>query len=199
MTPSNFRTPFVELGGRLEQAFRNAQYAEAAFSDLAAEHVERARLHESFSLLELARWALTSADFPRQQDPQARFGDPPLTLWEGRRFYVSVIVWRSSTMSIHQHGFTGAFQVLAGSSIHARYGFEPRAQVSEDLVLGRLVCHDMERLALGALRSIAEGAGGIHSLFHLEHPSVSLVVRTHNDQRFPIQYQYDPPGVAGAT
>ena len=193
---SVFIEPFIELGCKLEDAFRRAQYAESAFSDLAVEHVMLARLHEHFDLAALARWVLSGRGIPPQEDIEANFGDPPVTLWNGRRFFVSVIVWGSSTTSIHQHAFTGAFQVLEGSSVHARFAFAPSYVVSEDFCVGALQCSSIEYLTKGATRSIPANTGGIHSLFHLEHPSVSLVVRTHSDHRYPIQLDYHPPGLA---
>jgi len=196
VSTTGFLEPFAELGQKLEEDFRRAQYSEAAFADLAAAHVERARLHENFNLAELARWALAARDIPPQEDIEAEFGDPPVTLWNGRRFFVSAIVWASSSTAIHRHAFTGAFQVLHGSSVHARYDFATEHVVSEDMAVGRLKSTAIETLTKGAVRQIPEGDRGIHSLFHLEHPSVSLVVRTHADNRFPIQLRYYPPGLA---
>ena len=42
---SKFLEPYAELGRKLDEAFRRAEYAEAAFSDLAVEHVHRARIY----------------------------------------------------------------------------------------------------------------------------------------------------------
>jgi len=193
---SQFLEPFAELGRKLEEDFRRAQYAESAFSELAMERVQRAHLHEHFDLSELSRWVLAARDMPTQEDIEASFGDPPVTLWNGRRFFVSALVWGSSTTLIHQHAFTGAFQVLQGSSVHARYAFTPRNVISEDLSVGALQCSSIEYLTKGMTRSIPAGSEAIHSLFHLEHPSVSLVVRTHTDFRNPIQLTYFPPGLA---
>ncbi|MFT3928566.1 MAG: hypothetical protein QM778_38915 [Myxococcales bacterium] len=194
--PSQAVAPFIALGRSLDAAFRRINYADDAFSGLATEHLERAGLHESFDLRELARWALLTSDLPQQADLLAEFGQPPLTLWNGRRFHIALLVWRNSTTTIHQHAFAGAFQVLQGGSMHTRYAFEPSCWLTEELGFGALRCLGSERLVRGDVRPIESAAGGIHALFHLEHPSVSLVVRTHTDKRQAIQYDYDHPGVA---
>lgn len=193
---TDFIARVTALGRELEAAFARAHNAEAAFATLATEHVTRAALHECFDLNELARWALSAAELPVQHDLRAEFGDPPITLWNNGRFFISALIWRSSSTVVHQHAFTGAFQVLQGSSMHARYDYEPSRVFGDDLSIGTLRCSSIERLTRGTVRTIPASTEGIHSLFHLEHPSVSLVVRTHTDTRFPIQYTYHPPGLA---
>lgn len=187
---------FLDFAHSLEAAFRRVEYAESAFPKLAVEYVERARLHETFDLGALARWVLAGSALPPQQDIAAKFGDPPITVWAGRRFFVSVLVWRTSTTSIHQHAFSGAFQVLQGSSVHSRFEFDTRRVFSEDLAIGTLRNVCMERLDRGMVRAIRPSNQDIHALFHLEHPSVSLVVRTYRDEQHPTQYTYYQPGLA---
>ncbi|MFN2514442.1 MAG: hypothetical protein ABR568_23900, partial [Pyrinomonadaceae bacterium] len=58
----------------------------------------------------------TAASLPHQYDVEGRFGNPPITLFAGPRFHIDVYYWLDGTTSIHQHSFTGAFQVLLGSS-----------------------------------------------------------------------------------
>jgi hypothetical protein len=54
-------------------------------------------------------------------------------VYAGRRFYVEVVFWAEGTTAIHQHSFSGAFQVLVGSSIHTLYGFERGEAVAREL------------------------------------------------------------------
>jgi hypothetical protein len=51
-------------------------------------------------------------------------------------------------------------------------------------------------LETGRTVPITSGAGSIHSLFHLETPSVTVVVRTHSDPGTGPQFTYLPPHVA---
>jgi hypothetical protein len=45
---------------------------------------------------------------------------------------IEALFWVDGTTSIHQHSFSGAFQVLAGKSIHSRY----RSTVATGSALG---------------------------------------------------------------
>jgi len=73
-----------------------------------------------------------------QKNLDATFGQPPITLFHHDRFYIEALFWLSSTTSIHQHAFAGAFSVLAGSSVQARYRFEPRTGVERRLRFGHV-------------------------------------------------------------
>jgi hypothetical protein len=48
----------------------------------------------------------------------------------------------------------------------------------------------------GDVRQILSGDRFIHSLFHLDRPSVTMVVRTKHDSGTDPQYSYFPPGIA---
>jgi hypothetical protein len=86
--------------------------------------------------------------------------------------------------------------VLQGSSIHSTYSFEQQLELDDGLRFGTLTRHRVEVLERGSSRAIEPGSGLIHSLFHLDHPSVSLVVRTHGEAAFRPQWDYHPPGIA---
>jgi len=77
------------------------------------------------------RWVHNSVSLPEQQDIEGRFGNPPITMFSGARFYIDVYYWLDGTTAIHQHSFTGAFQVLLGSSIHSRYSFREDKIINE--------------------------------------------------------------------
>jgi len=131
-----------------------------------------------------------------QPNSEFRFGQPPLTVYCGRRFYIEALTWMNATMAIHQHGFAGAFCVLQGSSIHCTYAFREHSRTTERLLVGDLVNLEAEHLRQGDVRRIASGRGFIHALYHLEQPSVSVVVRTTEDLSAGIPYSYFPPYIA---
>jgi hypothetical protein len=107
-----------------------------------------------------------------------RVGSPPLTVFSGERFFIEALFWLEGETAVHQHGFSGAFQLLCGSSIHCRYAFEPRERIHAGFRLGELSLTDAELLAPGDVRRIDSGSRFIHSTFHLEKPTVTIVVRT---------------------
>src|SRR5205807_1953880 len=88
------------------------------------------------------------------------------------------LFWMDGTTAIHEHAFTGAFGVLHGSSVQSTYSFTPEKAASQRLVVGQTQFLTSELLNRGDIRAIHSGQSLIHSLFHLDRPSVSIVVRS---------------------
>lgn len=106
------------------------------------------------------------------------FSDLQLILYADDRVEVQLLYWLTATTSIHNHGFDGAFRVLAGRSIHSRFGFEPCTADGAGFFLGELSMLDSELLEPGAVRPIRAGFETIHSVYHLGFPSVTLLIAT---------------------
>lgn len=189
-------TAVSALGERVEAAWRKECYAESAFSPLATDLLREARLHEHFDTTDIYTWASLAQRLPPQLDAGSTFGEPPLTLYASERFVIDAYTWFSSTTSIHQHAFSGAFGVLRGGSVHTTYSFEEQDRINVRLQHGVLTPLRVEWLGQGDVREIRPKRGFIHSLFHLEHPSVSIVVRTNSDEEYNPQYAYLSPCVS---
>ncbi len=101
------------------------------------------------------------------------------------------------TTAIHQHEFSGAFHVMHGSSIHAHYEFE-KAQADHAVPARRQPAHeeDGDCWNRDARCRLLPASGTIHSLFHLDSPSVTVVVRTQHDPGTGPQFNYLPPHMA---
>jgi hypothetical protein len=127
---------------------------------------------------------------------QSGFGQPELVVYEHARFYIQVLFWLDGTTDIHQHAFSGAFQVLVGSSIHTQFEFANARAVTPHFFLGDMRLQAIELLETGRTVPIESGQGFIHALFHLDTPSVTVVVRTHHDLGPGPQLNYLPPAVA---
>jgi len=183
------------LGERIEAAWRELHYDHAAFPSLACASLEELAPHRSFRIDELIRWVQQAPAVPKQ-NAESSFGEPPVMLFAGRRFFIEALFWVDGTTAIHQHGFSGAFQVLHGGSLHTRFSFERTRRISEQLQLGTLRATPPELLRVGDTREIGSGEALIHSLFHLERPSVTLVVRTYFDAAAGPQYSFLRPGIA---
>jgi hypothetical protein len=185
---------FPELGLLVESLWRTKDYSEDAFPEIAAAALTQADPAKSgVTPWEIIRWLHTESQLPRQQDIDARFGNPPITLYCGSRFYIDIYFWLDGTTDIHQHGFAGAFQVLAGSSIHSRYSFQQERAINEYFLLGRVILEDVELLGEGDIRRIIPGRDHIHSLFHLDRPSCTITVRTFTVSSRQPQYSYRKP------
>jgi hypothetical protein len=111
------------------------------------------------------------------------------------RFTIEVLFWRTGSTAIHQHGFSGAFGLFAGSSLHAEYSFDTEEDQANQLQLGVVQLRRVELLRQGAVRPIGLGTCLIHSLFHLDAPTVSVVIRSSNEDS-PAELVYSPPAVA---
>jgi hypothetical protein len=189
-------TPIEELGILVEAPWHAVNYEPKALPELATAALVQSRLAERLTPDDILAWVLDQRDLPEQADPGATFGQPPITLYRGRRFYIDALFWVDGTTSIHQHAFSGAFCVLAGSSIETRFSFDCERGFDGHFEIGRLGSLSTELLRLGDVRAIYPGRANIHSLFHLERPSVTIVVRNYRDPQVGVQFDYARPGIA---
>ncbi len=153
----------------------------------------KAALHRAFDSRSLIDWFFTS-DYLPQQFGAGHFGQPPLTLFNDGKLLIEALFWQDAETSVHDHSFSGAFAVVSGESLHSTYVFENVEQVDGELRVGELTPVLQERIALGAVRPI-EGGKLIHQVWHLDRPTVSLVVRSTAD-RGGLQHNYWPRNVA---
>ncbi len=187
---------FRQLGDRLEACWRDRDYDERAFPKLAAAALKEADLVAQVTPLDLLRWIGRESVLPAQSDPNSALGDMAVTLYSTPRFYISALFWLHSSTAIHQHSFSGAFQVLAGSSLQTRHLFTEERFVNGRLRFGTLDPAGVTLLPTGSVEPITSGSRFVHSLFHLEHPSVSLVIRTHSEPAAQPQWSFLPGGIA---
>jgi len=184
----------ADLGAALDAAWQRLDYDERAFPGLAAAALRERRLHRDVDVRDVLRWLLTAADLPPQSDLAERFGQPPISVYVGRRFFIQVLLWLEGSTAVHRHGFSGAFMVLAGTSLHTRHAFTCRRRVSSRLLLGELRLVEATTLVRGDVTPITNDL--IHGLYHLDAPSATVVVRTHREDEAGPQYTYLPPSLA---
>ena len=182
------------LGERVERAWSERGNDVAAFADIATEALIDSELLQTLSPTELINWFVSHQDIPEQH--YRAFGQPPINLYVGKGFLIEALFWVDSTTTIHQHAFGGAFGVLAGSSVHSLYDFYQKETISREIILGEINFISSELLKQGDVRSIHPGNRFIHALFHLDRPSISVVVRTKSNEDLKPQYQYVKPWVA---
>ena len=187
---------FEQLGALVEERWKAVNYSEQLFPDIAAQALTESDLPARVDPWEIIRWVHTAVSLPEQQDVEGRFGNPPITMFTGARFYIDVYYWLDGTTSIHQHSFTGAFQVLLGSSIHSRYSFREDKIINEHFSVGQLTLEEVQLLQLKDVRPIRSGRNFIHSLFHLDRPSATITIRTVHTPSASVQYDYRKPHFA---
>ncbi|HEX6278922.1 MAG TPA: hypothetical protein VFZ49_02795 [Pyrinomonadaceae bacterium] len=187
---------FNRLGDEVEAAWRDVNYDELQLPAIAKQKLLEHDLPSKLTPWDVLEWTMAQPELPPQADPNASFGDPPITVFSGARFHIDVYFWFMGTTAVHQHAFSGAFQVLTGSSIHSWYEFFPDDYVNVFMQFGRMELKVCELLKVGDVQEIIAGRDYIHSLFHLDDPSVTIVVRTRKSPMFLPQYSYHKPHLA---
>src|SRR5712692_435557 len=187
---------FQTLGSLVTRLWKERNYNEEDFPDVASRGLSEMPPDQHVSFWDVAKWALTCERLPGQADLSAKFGQPPLTVFGGRDFRIEVLFWVQGIPAIHQHGFSGAFHVMHGSSLQSLWEFEPTEQIATRLALGRVSLKKAELLRKGDSRPIIAGNRLIHSTFHLDRPSLTVVVRTLGEANKQPQYSYLPPTIA---
>jgi len=185
---------FSEIGRTVLERWKRADFSLPAFPGIARVAMEERPPAKWVDLSKLTRNFLLEEDQPFQSS--SGFGQPELILFDHPKFYIQLLFWLDGTTDIHQHEFSGAFHVLSGSSIHSRFEFNDRLPVTGCFQVGNLELTQTDLLETGATVEIVSGRGCIHSLFHLETPSVTVVIRTHSDPGTGPQFTYLPPHIA---
>jgi len=185
---------FDQLGRAVERSWATQNNNEETFPAVAAQILKETPIPRDADAVGVLQFLMTRRQLVRQEE--YGFGDPPVTLYRGRDFYISALYWLDGTTTIHQHMFSGAFRVLEGSSIHTRYGFSRSETITRRLLVGDLRYEGAELLRRGDVREIVSGDAFIHALFHLDRPSVTIVVRTTREECAGTQFEYLRPGLA---
>jgi hypothetical protein len=186
---------FSTLGTDIARAWSRHDFDEESFPLLARDHLAAARPHEQVSAWDVLQWIASTDSIVPQPNLDVPFGQPPLTVYWHPRFYIELLFWATSTTSIHQHSTCGAFGLLAGSSLNSVYHFAPRRRVNSSLLLGDVALTGANLLVPGDVEPIDPGNRLIHSVFHLDFPSVSIVVRRQSYLEAGPTYEYHPPHV----
>ena len=185
---------FSELGKKVYERWEKENFSLVAFPAIAAKTLMERPPAKCVDLKALMRDFLLADEQPFQTT--SGFGQPELIVYDNPKFYIQLLFWLDGTTDIHQHGFSGAFHVMEGSSIHSEFEFLNPLPITAHFRLGDLKLKKAELLERGVTMPILSGSGCIHSLFHLETPSVTVVVRTHSDPGTSPQFTYLPPHVA---
>jgi hypothetical protein len=188
---------FSALGGAVAHAWTGPTRRPEGLADAAVVALTALRPGPDVGAKAVLEHAATGRELPAHQSgPSDIFGQPPLILHDGDGFFIQALTWIDGTTDIHQHGFSGAFGVAEGLSLHVPYRFDLAATAGDGhLVAGELVMGTPEILRPGDVRRIDAGYGFIHALFHLERPTVTIVVRNETSGLPFPQYSYLRPGL----
>lgn len=192
----DLRRYFDELGRAVEARWSAAGRHHRSLPDIALGALEEIPAPAALNAPTVLECLARDDGMPEQRAPEDRFGEPPTVMYKREGLEVHALTWMDGSTSIHQHGFDGAFRVAQGSSLHVQYGFSCEERLAGGrIALGALPLRSTEILRVGAVRSVVSGPEFIHALFHLQCPSVTVVVRNGwSDRPFP-QLEYRHPGI----
>lgn len=185
---------FQNLGNSVLARWREENFSLQAFPGIAVEELQKSDPADHVDLQKFLHEFLLDDTQPSQTE--SGFGEPEIIVYENPRFYIQLLFWMEGTTAIHQHEFSGAFHVMAGSSIHAQFAFENDFAITPYFRVGDLKMREIALLEKGCTVPIVSGRTCIHSLFHLDMPSITVVVRTQHDPGTGPQFNYLPPHVA---
>jgi len=185
---------FQDLGNAVLTRWKHENFSLEKFPGIAEEELRKCPPAERVDLQKFLRGFLLDDAQPSQTE--SGFGEPEIIVYENARFYIQLLFWMDGTTAIHQHEFSGAFHVMSGSSIHAQFKFENETAITPHFRVGDLRMSDISLLETGCTVPIVSGRACIHSLFHLDTPSITVVVRTQHDPGTGPQFNYLPPHVA---
>lgn len=181
---------FMELGETIRTTWSKYHYTEDALVDTAAITLDKFALHKQISPEDLIDYSLNPNPITSAHQFDSPFGDLQQILYRHSRFYIEALYWCDGTTAIHDHGFSGAFYVMSGSSINAEYQFHDAERINHHFWFGELSKPKISELQVGSVKKIYSGKRFIHSVFHLENPTVSIVVRTFQDDDAMPQFEY---------
>ena len=90
---------FQKLGALIESRWKHQNYNEQLFPDIAAQALVESDLPARVDPWEIIRWVHTTPALPEQHDVEGRFGNPPVTLFSGPRFYIDIYYWLDGSNS----------------------------------------------------------------------------------------------------
>jgi len=191
---SEYKKAFAVIGNQILERWEQQSFDERALPSIACDILSEGHL-EPLNPELLAAELVHQSAFDAMQTMTA-FSDLALNVFQHPRFYIEVLYWVTGTTTIHEHSFSGAFYVWHGQSLNVEYIFREQKRFNSRFRIGDLKICKVERLHKGTIKPIHSGSALIHAVFHLDCPSVTVVVRTHqNPDAFP-QLEYRYPSIA---
>ena len=169
---------FSDLGQLVKRLWADQCHNEDAFSEVALTAFRELPPHRHIHYMDVVKWVQNATEIPYQFSLGQGFGHPPLTVYTDGHFSVGVYFWLHRSIELHQHGFTGAFSVLEGGSLHVEYEFIPDVVYSQRLKTGEMRIKKALLLREGDAHPILPGGDLVHTLYHFRRPSVTVLIRT---------------------
>jgi hypothetical protein len=179
------------LATAIETRWRKTDYSCYTFAEIAQSEMLKTDFIALFSF-ELINQFLESDSIKRIQIA-SEFSELHLKIFDNGKFYIEILNWWDKDTAIHDHGFVGVLLQLRGSALNVIYDFSQQTAISHNLALGTLKLSTAYISQPGDYHIIPPGRAEKHAVFHLEKPTVSMIVRTHPISELSPQLNYFPP------
>ncbi|SFN96863.1 hypothetical protein [Xenorhabdus japonica] len=179
------------LAGKIEARWRMDDYSCYSFADIAKSEMQKVDLISLFSFKEIN--SLLNLNSLKKIQIASEFSELHMKLFDNGKFYIELLNWWDKDTSIHDHGFSGVLLQLEGSALNTIYSFDEENEVSHNLSMGNIKLTEAYISKKGDCRIIPFGRTEKHAVWHLEKPTISLIVRTHPITELSPQLNYFPP------
>ena len=163
---------FEQFGQQAEARYRDGAAGGSGFADLAAELLSEWDLP---SVLSIARLHATAAT-----GELAGIGDQSrpglIPLYQGQSVRIVAHLWSDAADRLHQHDWSGAFQVIEGRSFNAEFAFDAADQLAE-FTLGKISRTGFGIFRPGHIQPVQEGAALVHSVVYPGKPGLAVSLR----------------------
>jgi len=166
------------IGERIDSEWKSSGSKVSALPAVAARVLHDEQPHRHYDLSKLAQWTLSQRTYPQACNPFGPLGPPAFTVWANGNLFANVYAYTTPEVVIHDHDFAGAFINLSGTTLHVTYEFDDAERVDPTLHVGDLAVRDVEVVRTGDVRRIDAGRRFIHQVWHVDQPTVVLVIRT---------------------
>ncbi|MFI6309873.1 hypothetical protein ACIBEK_07025 [Nocardia fusca] len=129
----------------------------------------------------------------RELQTTSSFSDAYFKLYDDGHLWVEVLNWWGSDINIHDHNFSGVQFQLDGKSIDVKYKYSADVTV-DGLEFGGIAPGAVRLWEPGSTSVVLPGDAEPHIVYHLDEPTVSLLIRTHPRPEYSTQHNYFPPG-----
>jgi len=182
-------TLFQKLGTEAEERFAAADNSPSAFNGIAGSLLDEWDLCRHVSLEGV--WQAAGLE---QLDSLGNQSSPGLIpLYSGTNVRIIAHLWSDAADRLHQHDWTGAFQVIEGQSFNSVFDFETVRDI-EEFSTGKLSRRSFEVFDAGHIKPVQEGRSLIHSVVYCGKPGLAISLRVAGEGQFGA-YEYLRPGL----
>lgn len=148
-------------------------YAEWEFAAIAATVLDEFTLHEQVE--RVFDHVFTDNEGSLVRDHKSR---DVACLYSGAYFSVFLHTWINGLAAMHHHSWSGAYQLLRGSSVEGRYSFEKEHRLAASFSIGRLECKAIDDLSAGSIRIVEPGPSNIHAVSYNDPTGLAISIRS---------------------